>query len=151
MGPMDDEKTRVFVDRKGREAYTRCQALAVQEVCSPAGRLHLSLLRVFPRTGALSGGTEDTNVVKLDRICGRSRQQPMQRLLNLSGRTHQIRAHLASIGLPLFGDTIYGKFVTQVSVSSQSIHCPIQISTILQETRTATGHGSFAAWPPRLR
>ncbi|CAE7211637.1 unnamed protein product [Symbiodinium sp. CCMP2592] len=79
MGPMDDEKTRVFVDRKGREAYTRCQALAVQEVCSPAGRLHLSLLRVFPRTG----------------------------------RTHQIRAHLASIGLPLFGDTIYGKFVTQ--------------------------------------
>ncbi|OLP93143.1 Pentatricopeptide repeat-containing protein, mitochondrial [Symbiodinium microadriaticum] len=84
MGPMDDEKTRVFVDHKGREAYTRCKALAVQEVCSPAGRLRLSLLRVFPR----------------------------------AGRTHQIRAHLASIGLPLFGDTIYGKFVTQDMANS---------------------------------
>ncbi|CAE7250014.1 truC [Symbiodinium natans] len=79
MGPMDDEKTRAFVDAGGREAYTRCEAIAVQELPASAGESRLALLRVFPRTG----------------------------------RTHQIRAHLASIGLPLFGDTIYGKFITQ--------------------------------------
>jgi 23S rRNA pseudouridine1911/1915/1917 synthase len=40
----------------------------------------------------------------------------------LTGRTHQIRVHVASIGHPVVGDGIYGRRRTSLPVSRQFLH-----------------------------
>jgi 23S rRNA pseudouridine1911/1915/1917 synthase len=39
-----------------------------------------------------------------------------------TGRTHQIRVHLASIGHPVAGDPVYGPRKTRVNINSQALH-----------------------------
>jgi 23S rRNA pseudouridine1911/1915/1917 synthase len=39
-----------------------------------------------------------------------------------TGRTHQIRVHLASIGCPIVGDTVYGKHKPTIPASRQFLH-----------------------------
>lgn len=40
----------------------------------------------------------------------------------LTGRTHQIRVHLTSIGLPIVGDTLYGRKNPSLPLSRQFLH-----------------------------
>ncbi len=39
-----------------------------------------------------------------------------------TGRTHQIRVHMAYIGFPLIGDTVYGKSSDKYRISGQALH-----------------------------
>ena len=39
-----------------------------------------------------------------------------------TGRTHQIRVHMAHIGHPILGDTVYGRKKTELGLSSQCLH-----------------------------
>ena len=45
----------------------------------------------------------------------------LMRAVPHTGRTHQIRVHLASLGYPILGDAVYGK--KDVSVKRQMLHC----------------------------
>lgn len=57
----------------------------------------------------------------------------LQRFLNYTyiecrletGRTHQIRVHMASIGHPLLGDTTYGNIKTKYNLQGQCLHAMI--------------------------
>ncbi len=40
----------------------------------------------------------------------------------LTGRTHQIRVHFASIGCPVVGDTLYGPKLQAIKISRQFLH-----------------------------
>lgn len=42
-----------------------------------------------------------------------------------TGRTHQIRVHMASIGHPILGDTVYGHKKPELGLSSQCLHAGI--------------------------
>ena len=42
-----------------------------------------------------------------------------------TGRTHQIRVHMASIGHPILGDTVYGRKKPELGQSSQVLHAGI--------------------------
>jgi len=51
-----------------------------------------------------------------------------------SGRTHQIRVHMAHIGHPVLGDIIYGKKKPELGMSSQCLH-----ASLLHFTHPVTG------------
>ena len=51
-----------------------------------------------------------------------------------TGRTHQIRVHMAYIGHPLLGDAVYGHKKPELGQSSQCLH-----ATLLQFTHPRTG------------
>jgi 23S rRNA pseudouridine1911/1915/1917 synthase len=40
----------------------------------------------------------------------------------VTGRTHQIRVHLASISIPVTGDTVYGRPEPTIAVGRQFLH-----------------------------
>ncbi len=42
-----------------------------------------------------------------------------------TGRTHQIRVHMASIGHPILGDTVYGRKKPELGMDSQCLHAAV--------------------------
>lgn len=71
-----------------------------------------------------------TRIVAADGKPSRTRYRVLQdykvgslvQLRLLTGRTHQIRVHLAALGHPLFGDALYGGPMTP-SAQRQALHC----------------------------
>ena len=54
----------------------------------------------------------------------------------LTGRTHQIRVHLASVGAPVTGDDLYGK--RSELIKRQALHCAVTEFPHPADGRTVT-------------
>lgn len=57
------------------------------------------------------------------RVLQQCTQGALLQVLLLTGRTHQIRVHMAHIGHPLFGDPLYGPNLASGGLKRQALHC----------------------------
>ncbi len=53
----------------------------------------------------------------------------------LTGRTHQIRVHMAFLGCPVVGDTVYGRIKTSIKIQRQFLHA-FRLSILIPGEKT---------------
>ena len=131
---IDRDTSGLLVVARSEEAHRRLQALVRKRVVE---REYIALVRGRPRS----------RKGRIEAPIGRDRQDPTRRSLNTdrprdamttfevaellprhallrvhldTGRTHQIRVHLAAIGLPVVGDRVYG--VPDLGLERQFLH-----------------------------
>ncbi|HOQ06822.1 MAG TPA: RluA family pseudouridine synthase [Clostridiales bacterium] len=79
------------------------------------------------------------------RVLERFKSSTLLELKLETGRTHQIRVHMAYIGHPLVGDTVYGRKKQKYGFEGQALH-----AAVLGFTHPRTGeYVEFSADPPQ--
>ncbi|MFJ8261762.1 RluA family pseudouridine synthase [Rummeliibacillus sp. NPDC094406] len=99
-----------------------------QQIISPIGRKDGSIIE---REVRQDGQFAHTDVQVIKRFSVQGEKISHVRLTLHTGRTHQIRVHMSSIGHPLLGDDLYGG--TRELIDRQALHC---VSLVLQHPLT---------------
>ncbi len=73
-----------------------------------AGIIDKPLLKLDPRRGKMALDPSGQEARSEWRVLGRSGEIAWLEMKPLTGRSHQLRVHLASIGCPILGDRLYG-------------------------------------------
>lgn len=73
-----------------------------------SGLIDKPLLKLDPRRGRMAIDPAGQEARSEYRLLGRAGDIAWLELKPLTGRSHQLRAHLASIGCPILGDRLYG-------------------------------------------
>jgi len=93
---------------KRREVTREYMALVIGEPEAPSGTIDAPILRDPRRHTRMRVHPDGRPSVSHYRIERTSGEMTLLRVTLETGRTHQIRVHLSSIGLPVAGDRIYG-------------------------------------------
>lgn len=88
------------------------------EVKAPIGRSDTSIIE---REVRADGQFAHTDVTVLKRVLYKGEPLTHVRLKLYTGRTHQIRVHLAHLGYPLIGDGLYGG--SKALIDRHALHC----------------------------
>ena len=101
---------KLFADGKVDKTYV---AVTKGAPADDAGRIDQPLAKRSPHRGwwmqAVPKGSPGALEAVTDwRVIGRGEGLAVMALSPLTGRTHQLRAHLSTLGFPILGDAIYG-------------------------------------------
>ncbi len=96
-------------------------ALVTGEVSEEQGRIDAPIEREEPDSIRRVVREDGQTAVSNYRVVGRYEGYTAVELVLETGRTHQIRVHMAHIGYPLLGDTLYGGSTEQIT--RQALHC----------------------------
>jgi len=96
---------RLFASGRVEKIYW---ALTLGAPSENSGLIDRPLLKLDPRRGKMAIDPAGQEARSEWRILGRSGDIAWLELKPLTGRSHQLRAHLASIGCPILGDRLYG-------------------------------------------
>jgi 23S rRNA pseudouridine1911/1915/1917 synthase len=114
------------------------------EICQPIGRHPVHRKRMSVRAGGRVAVTRYE-------VLAQNPHASLVRVWPQTGRTHQIRVHLAALGHPVVGDSVYGGRMTQaaeIGISRQALHAA---SLTFQHPHSATPVCVTAPAPADLR
>jgi len=95
---------------------------------APIGIKNGSLKRSVHSSKMAKPAVTEYAVVKIiEGSAGEKEQYALLKVSPLTGRTHQIRVHLASIGHPIVGDALYGGKTNAASASRLMLHAAVLI------------------------
>jgi tRNA pseudouridine32 synthase / 23S rRNA pseudouridine746 synthase len=96
---------RLFQQGRVEKTYWALTLGAPPQEC---GLIDKPLLKLDPRRGKMAIDPAGQEARSEWRVLGRAGDVSWLELKPLTGRSHQLRAHLASIGCPILGDRLYG-------------------------------------------
>jgi RluA family pseudouridine synthase len=102
-------------------------AVAVGAPAEDSGRIELPLAKLTPKSGWKMVVDRDNGQVAVTdyRVRGRSDGLSWIELNPRTGRTHQIRVHLAALGCPVVGDPVYGTGGKPLHLHSRAVSLPL--------------------------
>ena len=96
---------RLFASGRVEKTYwALTQGMPAEE----SGVIDKPLLKLDPRRGKMAVDPAGQEARSDYRVLGRSGDIAWLELKPITGRSHQLRVHLASIGCPILGDRLYG-------------------------------------------
>lgn len=111
---MSEQQKKGLVHRQYEAIVEGTITANFQSIIAPIGRKETSIIEREVRADGQFAHTDVT-------VLARTGNATHIRLTLHTGRTHQIRVHMASIGHPLAGDNLYGG--SRAQINRQALHC----------------------------
>lgn len=127
---------RQFKDRKVEKTYL---AITDGQPPTPTGRIEAGIGRdpkQRQRMAAMPQG-KSRKAITIYHEIERFSQHSLLELRPITGRTHQIRVHLAFIGAPVLGDRVYGKRKVSIPVERQMLHASRLVLPLLGKRKAS--------------
>ena len=102
-------------------------AVTVGAPAEDSGRIELPLAKLTPKSGwkMVVDAEKGQSAITDYHVRGKGDGLAWIELYPRTGRTHQIRVHLAALGCPVHGDPVYGKAGGRLLLHSRAIAIPL--------------------------